>query len=49
VHVDRRGIGNVGVPLTDFGRPTVIGITCSGNSTALRTGTMIIASAGIGG
>src|SRR5512142_996261 len=32
----------------DFGRPIVIGITVLGNSTMLRTGTMMIASAGIG-
>src|SRR5665213_4108470 len=33
----------------DFARPTVTGITMPGNSTKLRTGTMIIASAGTGG
>src|SRR5215469_4713272 len=33
----------------DFGRPSVIGSTRPGNSTVLRTGTMIIASGGSGG
>src|SRR6202020_1399138 len=33
----------------DFGRPKVIGSTRPGNSTVLRTGTMINASAGNGG
>ncbi len=33
----------------DFGRPSVIGSTSPGNSTVLRTGTMISASAGNGG
>src|ERR1700722_16431238 len=33
----------------DFGRPKVIGSTRPGNSTVLRTGTMISASAGNGG
>src|SRR5208282_4194080 len=34
---------------TDFGRPSVIGNTRPGNSTVLRTGTMISASGGNGG
>jgi hypothetical protein len=33
----------------DFGRPSVIGSTTPGNSTVLRTGTMMSASAGSGG
>src|SRR5262245_18995534 len=33
----------------DFGRPIVIGASVFGSSTRLRTGTMMIASSGIGG
>src|SRR5579863_4696307 len=35
--------------MTDFGRPSVIGSTSPGNSTVLRTGTMMSASGGNGG
>ena len=36
-------------PSADFWRPIATGMTTPGKSTKLRTGTMIIASGGIGG